>query len=53
MFPLIRLFPQDSKIDFLGLRRITLVLSLVLPLIFSSSPRGHGQTLLRRTPELT
>ena len=30
MFPLIRLFPQDSKIDFLGLRRITLVLSLVL-----------------------
>ena len=30
MFPLIRLFPQDSKIDFLGFRRITLVLSLVL-----------------------
>ena len=30
MFPLIRLFPQDSKIDFLGLRRITLVVSLVL-----------------------
>ena len=33
--------------------RPVLVLSLVLPLIFSSSPRGHGQTLLRRTPELT
>ncbi len=30
MFPLIRLFPQNSNIDFLGLRRITLVLSLVL-----------------------
>ena len=33
--------------------RPVLVLSLVLPLIFSSSPRGHGQTLLRHTPELT
>ena len=30
MFPLIRLFPQNSNIGFLGLRRITLVLSLVL-----------------------
>ena len=33
--------------------RPVLVLSLVLPLIFSSSPRGHGQTLLLHTPELT
>ena len=30
MFPLIRLFPSDSNLDFLGLRRLTMLLSVVL-----------------------
>ena len=30
MFPLIRLFPQNSQLDLLGFRRITLVLSVIL-----------------------
>ncbi|MGB1146805.1 MAG: protein translocase subunit SecF [Alphaproteobacteria bacterium] len=30
MFPLIRLFPQNSQLDLLGFRRITLVLSVLL-----------------------
>ena len=30
IFPFIRLFPSDLNIDFLGLRRFTMVISMVL-----------------------
>ena len=35
MFPLIRLFPQNSNLNLLGLRRITLLASVLLASVLS------------------